>query len=179
MSKYNENEQKILETLGYLSMLFPNFQMKPAIAAAYLTILRDLSAESVSRAAQQLGTERRAFMPSAGEIRQTAFDLHEQAEGVLSAYEAWGQIVGGSPGYDPLTKQAYEMIGGNQAWGVSNDPAHEAAFRHRFIAAYEDLVKRVRHQHRMLPDTRLYVDKLVDGRVDSAIKKLLTGDENK
>jgi len=169
---YSDNDRQISKTLGYLAMLFPAFKLEKPIIDAYLTILRDLPAESVQLAAQQLGTEKRAFFPAAGEIRQAVFDLRETAEEIPSAYEAWGQIKGTVPGYHPLTKKALDALGGNKAWGNSL-VTEEMSWRARFIAAYEVLLNRERESIRMLPDVREHVDQLKAGKVDDEIKRLL------
>ncbi len=174
MNEYSDNEQAIIKTLGYLAMLFPNFELSEPVVAAYLTILGDLPAEMVQRAAQQLGTEKRAFFPAAGEIRQAAFDLEETAEDIPSAYEAWGQVKGTIPGCHPLTSQAMKALGGWNAWGQS-DISDEMSWRARFIGAYETLLKRERDQQRMLPGVRDYVAKLKEGKVQDEITKLLSG----
>ena len=171
---YSDNDKHIAKTLGYLAMLYPNFQLAKPTIDAYLTILSDLPAEMVQPAAQQLGTEKRAYFPSAGEIRQAAFDLQETAEEIPSAYEAWGQIKGTYPGYHALTKRALDTLGGNEAWGNSL-VTEEMSWRARFIAAYETLLKRERDQQRMLPGVRDYVAQLKEGKVNDEITKLLTG----
>jgi hypothetical protein len=172
--KTTENDKQIAKTLGYLAMLYPSFKLEKPIIDAYLTILRDLPANQVQQAAEHLGTQARAFFPSAGEIRQAVFELHEAAEEIPSSYEAWGQVKGTVPGYHPLTKKALDSLGGQRAWGQSNID-DEMSWRARFISAYEVLLRRERDQQRMLPGVRDYVEQLKAGKVNDEITKLLTG----
>ncbi len=172
---YTDSEQHIIKVLGFLSMLYPRFELTDPTIAAYIRILKDLPPELVERAAEDLGANS-TFFPAAAEIRRAAFDLIEQSQGIPTAIEAWGQV---KAVYDdvrqdkmhPLTIEAINSLGGIRAYGQANIDA-EASWRARFIQSYDILSKRKRRDLDMLPGVRQFADKLAAGKVDGEIKEL-------
>jgi len=156
---------------AFLASLYPNFRLNRATNEAYYQILADVPAENLWAAVRHLGSQNREFPPSAGTIRQTAFDLAEMATGnTPTAIEAWGQVqqVWGRPlesridYVHPLTQRAVEAMGGWTRLG--QEPLEmAAATRARFAEVYGVLLKREQEDVRMLPEVRDMIRQIADG----------------
>jgi len=143
----------------FVAAAYPSFTVKQDMLEAYHAILGDLEPGLLKAAALQLASEKRAFFPSAGELRTAAFDLLERGSGVPTASEAWGEVklqigaVGyvGTPEFShPLIDQAVRIIGWRDLC-MSNNAVAERA---RYIQAYEALLGRQRTEVAMLPQVR-------------------------
>lgn len=185
MSEVGEKKkQEIFKTLAFLAALYPKFELEKQTVQAYTEILADIPAETLRAAAKELGSSA-TFFPAAAELRQAAFDLMEQAQGIPSAYEAWEQVLrqfqGRRQELHPLALRAINQIGGLGAFGASQID-QEASWRARFVSAYEALVDQERTQARRLPDVAETVKRLEDGRVRGQIQevagRLRAGGEN-
>lgn len=178
------SEKEIVKVLAFLAALYPKYELTKATIQAYVQILADIPAETLQAAAKQLGSTS-TFFPAAAELRQAAFDLMEQAQGIPTAYDAWEQVLsqfrGGRQEMHPLAQEAIDQLGGLRAFGGSQRD-QEASWRARFVSAYEALVDRERVQTRMLPDVAETVERLGDGRVQGHIGdvagRLRSGGEN-
>ncbi len=177
MKDYTDNDKGIIKSLGFLQMLFPRFQLSDEAIAAYVRILSDLPAELIEKSAEELGS-RNTFFPAAGEIRTAAFDLIGRQHGIPSSYEAWGEVVRaissvghwGVPEFShPLIKTTVDSIGG---WLILCASDSLVADRARFVAAFDLLVSREKHDIRTLPGVRKYSEQLDAGKVDAAIKRI-------
>jgi len=157
--------------MAFMAALYPNFRGNKATSEAYYQILADVPADQLWAAVRYLGGQAREFPPSAGTIRQTAFDIVEMATGdVPSAIEAWGQVqlAFGMPlerrrdYVHQLTQQAVEAMGG---WGrLGQEPLEmAAATRARFAEVYGVLLRRKRDDVRMLPEVRNVIRQIADG----------------
>jgi hypothetical protein len=181
MPKYTENDNGIIKALGFLSMLYPRFELSQATLAAYVKVLGDLPAELIQAAAQDIGS-RSTFFPAAAELRAAAFQLVEKSSGLPTAYEAWGEVMKGMrttgswgvPEFsNPLIMKTVNAIGG---WRLLCMSENNAADRARFVAAYDIYVKREQYDTRMLPEVTAFADQLDTGNgVQSAIKELMDG----
>jgi hypothetical protein len=113
--------------------------------------------------------------PSAGQLRNAAFDFLDSANGDrLSALQAWGEVVRkiGVDGHirtpsfssNDITA-AVDAIGGWRYLCLSPEDAL-VSHRARFTAVYETLEKRRRDGQRMLPQVREVAERLRMGRVN-------------
>ena len=143
----------------FVAAAYPSFTVKQDMLEAYHAILGDLEPGLLKAAALQLASERRAFFPSAGELRTAAFDLLERGDGTPTASEAWGEVklqigaVGyvGTPEFShPLIGKAVRIIGWRDLCWSDNAVAERA----RYIQAYEALLNRQRTEVAMLPQVR-------------------------
>ena len=167
--------KEVTKSLMYLAALYPRFVLTDPTIKAYHSILEDLSPELINKAVEDLGANS-TFFPAAAEIRRAAFDLIDQAQGLPSASEAWGQVKGvyadvKQDKMHPLTIEAINSLGGIHAYGQANIDA-EASWRARFVQAYDVIAKRKRRNMDMLPSVRQFADKLAAGKVDGEIKEL-------
>lgn len=160
------NEEEVVRVLAFLASLYPRFELTKPTIRAYVQILEDIPAETLRAAAKELGSTS-TFFPAAAELRQAAFNLMEQAQGIPSAYEAWEQVLGQFQGrrqeLHPLALKAINQIGGLTRFGQSQVD-QEASWRARFVSAYEALVDRERTRARRLPSVAETVKRLEGGR---------------
>jgi hypothetical protein len=136
---------------------------------SYHQTLSELPYELLQTAADQLGSETK-FLPSAGELYQTAFQLMEWADEIPDAYTAWGEVnraistrgfYRGAPEWShPLIGEALRKVGGFAQLCLSGN---EAADRSQFINAYATLLARHRQQVRMAPRVRATIRQLASG----------------
>jgi len=156
---------------------------------AYHMLLGDLEVDLLTKAALHV-ISKGTFFPSAGELRQAYFALAEQADGIPSAPEAWGEVMRlfrrgfsryNAPSVDdvshPRVYRAMEAIGG---WRTLCNSDNAAADRARFIQAYETYTGRDRETVRMLPEVRQAVQRVGDGgfkRIGAVAKRLTDGKE--
>jgi hypothetical protein len=151
---------EVTKTLTFLAALYPRYALTEETIDAYHVILQDLGVGLLKAAAMELGSQDRPFFPSAGELRQAAFDLVARSDGLPTAGEAWAEVCRkiGEDGHirvpefsHPLVKQAVDGVGGwlNLCWSVN-----QVADRARFMEVYKVLMRRRRSDERMLPQVR-------------------------
>ena len=156
------NRDVFSQILKVLAAAYPKFGGLDAEGmTAYYAILGDLPEDVLKAATMQYASEHKWF-PTAAELRQTAFDIIDTAQGRIGAYEAWGEVKAqipavhyfGEPEFsDPLVYQAVDAMGGWRTICMSPEDM-EAATRSRFIKAFEQLQQRDRTERRMLPQIR-------------------------
>jgi len=164
--------KEVAEILSFLASLYPRFELPTRTIRAYATILGDIPADLLKKAAIHVGS-RNTFFPSAAELRNAVFELSEKAKGLPTADEAWAEVCEkfslGFSRYRPpkdedwshlLVKKALDGIGG---WRYMCDSENLTADRARFIQAYQIHVKRDQENVRMLPDVRETVHQLATG----------------
>jgi hypothetical protein len=174
MNVDENTRQRVQERIAPLASMFPNWHGTPETVEAYVQVLADLDPLMLEAAIFQLLSTRLDFMPTAGTIRQTAYDLSDRAAGRLGPYEAWEAVVRAfadvgayrSPDFDdPIIGDAVKAVGG---WRNLCASDNMVADRARFIDAYTRLSSRRREDEAMLPDMRrrfiLLVDKLSANR---------------
>ena len=148
--------------MGFLEAAFPRWQPHPATHEVYYQTLGDLPLAQLKAAVQSYIAQDTPWPPSAGQLRNAAFDLVEIVEDKLDANVAWGEVVRkiGTDGHvripqfsDPNIDAAVKAIGGWRYICFSPEDAM-VSNRARFVTAYEVLVRRARDNERMLPQVR-------------------------
>lgn len=176
------------KVIGVLAQFFPAYANKRnaddwrATITAYYLVLCDIDDEVLERAALDLGG-RAAFFPSAGELRQAAFDLYDLGHDIPTAQDAWAEVsrrlrsgfyVQDEHGAyqrrapraedwsHPLIQKAVDGVGGWQTLRAQD--ANEAANRARFLEAYQVYAARERRDRDMLPYVRQAVEQIRAGQ---------------
>jgi hypothetical protein len=153
----------------------------------YHRILGDLDAATIDAAALQFAATH-IFFPSAGELREAAMALVEQAKELPSVEEAWAEVsksFGGhrippNPAFegkririhngrdyiepewsDPIIGKVILSLGG---WRMLCLSDNYVADRAHFYKAYKALIDRERESTRMLPAVKRIVEKLTSER---------------
>jgi len=139
---------------------------------AYHMLLGDLDADLLTKAALHV-VSTQTFFPSAGELRGAYFSLAEQAIGVPTAPEAWGELKRlfrrGFSRYrvptleDVSHPRIYESLQAIGGWRMLCESDNDAADRARFVQAYETYTEREREVGRMLPEVRAAVKEIGSG----------------
>jgi hypothetical protein len=170
----------ILNVIAYMKLAFPNYNPnitdKPCTADVLMDLLGDLTAETLQAAVRSCCAESgRAFAPSAGEIRGAVSSLRSKIDGVPSAGEAWGEIIGSferMPGGNmaggghtpildhPLVRKAVHCIGGYVAIGADFFE-NQMANRAHFLRIYADLLDTWKDDAAELPAITEYVQKQI------------------
>ncbi len=175
---------EIKKVIGYIKLAFPNYA--PVVEGevnsvdVFTDLLGDVDADLLWLAVKSCCTEsKRAFAPSAGEIRGAALELTAQACGIPSAGEAWAEIVasfermpggnmaggGHSPVLDhPVVVEAVREMGGYTALGVDYFD-NLMANRAHFLRIYPDVLGRWKRDAGQLPAVAEYVRRLGTGSV--------------
>jgi len=176
------DKETFSQILKVLAAAYPKFEgLDKEGMTAYYAILGDLPAMVLKASTMQYASEHKWF-PTAAELRQTAFDLMDQADGKITAPEAWGRVCKAAsrighmrvPKFeDPLVWQAVEDVGGWRHICLGpEDMMHTT--RARFIQAFEARRKQERARTRMLPTVKEIVQALPSGERP----QLEEGDEN-
>ena len=168
-----DEKQRIEYRLAPLAAMFPNWKPDDLTIEAYVIALVDVDPLSLEAAILHLLSQDRDFMPTAGTIRHTSFDLQAGNGGPPAPYEAWG-IVGTAikagagypvagvypaPDVHPLVELAVNYVGG---WRHLAASENYTADRARFIDAYNQVREREDEQVRMLPQVREQLKALAD-----------------
>ena len=155
---------EFMKVMGTLAALYPRFNLTDATMEAYYGVLSDLPIELIKAAALELGSQDSPWFPSAGQLRQAAFNLLEQQDGCLTAGEAWAEarrvllsdancpgvsVAGLEDFSDPIVYAAVIAVGGPGILRLKNDAEHTT--RARFMNEYKALKERQRQTRRMLP----------------------------
>lgn len=181
-------QDTVLKALTVLSTAFPALGNKltedkiEAMIVAWHTVLYDVPDDLLERATLHIcGTA--CFFPSAGELRQAAFDLVDLGADIPTAQDAWAEVsrclrtgfyMEDERGFyqrraptaedwsHPLIQRAIDGVGG---WQALNDPQGlAAADRARFLEAYQVYATRDRRDRAMLPTVRQAVEQIRAGR---------------
>jgi len=150
------------QILKVLAAAYPSFDgLDRENIMAYYAILGDLPREVLKAATVQYASEHKWF-PTAAELRSTAFDLIDQAQGRITAEQAWGLVMKAAsrvghrrePEFpDPLVWEAIEDVGGWRHICLGPDQMIHTT-RARFIDAFKSRQKRERVERAMLPQVR-------------------------
>lgn len=170
----NENDrQRVLEKLAPLVAMFPHYKPENADLTfeVYVRMLVDLDPLMLEAGILHLLSQPLEFMPSAGVIRQTGFDLRARAAGVLTPYEAWAEVrayidagaghpisgrgLNGHP--DPAIQKAVKSVGG---WRVLSLSENLVADRARFVDSYRELCRRDTEMATTHPEVQAIMGKL-------------------
>lgn len=136
---------------------------------AYVATLRDIDGALLKAAALRF-IERNVYprIATPGELRQYAAEIVTQARGLPAATEAWGEVmhqlryVGswGAPSWTtPLIGRAVADVGG---WSALCMTENITADRARFIAAYDERLRRHTQDMMQLPASEQYRVRLAD-----------------
>ena len=135
---------------------------------AYHIILEDVPIDVLRAAALEYAKDS-TFMPSAGQLRSSAFELMERAQGIPSPQDAWGEVTKsfgpygiytGAPEWShPIIGQAVDGLGGYAALCRSENPTADRA---RFIESYKSYLGRHRDETSSLPEVRNVIKQLAD-----------------
>ena len=136
---------------------------------AYIATLRDIEGDLLKAATLRF-IERNVYprVATPGELRQFAAEIVTQARGLPAATEAWGEVmhqlryVGswGAPSWTtPLVGRAVADVGG---WMNLCMTENITADRARFIAAYDERLKRHTQDMMQLPASEQYRVRLED-----------------
>ena len=179
-----EEKQRIEYRLAPLAAMFPNWKPDALTIEAYVVALVDVDPLSLESAILHLLSQPLSFMPTAGTIRHTAFDLQAGNGGPPTAYEAWGLVgtaikagagypvagVFSKPDVHPLVEKAVNFIGG---WRHLAASENYTADRARFVDAYNQVREREIEDVRMLPQVREQLKILADGlSIGSSVRVL-------
>ncbi len=158
--------QHVLAIIHLLSATYGH-TFGPEQTRAYIATLGDIDGELLKAAALRFienNTYPRVALP--GELRQLAAEILSQAQGNVPATEAWGEVMhqlryAGSwhaPQFSgELVAQAVTDIGG---WSYLCMTENIVADRARFIAAYDERLKRRTRDMMQLPVSAQYAQKL-------------------
>jgi len=174
MKIHPDERQRIEYGLAGLMAQFPNWKPDDLTIEGYVRVLIDIDPLLLESAILHLLSQKREFMPVAGTIRHTAFDLEAGNGGPPTAYEVWelagkalnagaGYPVAGvfqPPGIHPLVEKAVRYIGGWRQLATSENYVSDRA---RFVDAYNQVREREIEEVRMLPQVREQVKALADG----------------
>lgn len=159
----NLTQDTFKRIMKVLSDMYPHCGLGKDTLTAYYAILHDIPAELLKAATIQYGSEDHDFLPSAGKLRQLAFDLLDTADGRIGPYEAWDEVckaVGshgvyrGDPEFeDPAVSKAIAGVGGWRAVCMAPEDAIMST-RARFVEAFKRARAKERKQQRMLPQVR-------------------------
>lgn len=161
--------QRILKVLVAAYEAKPSFDgLSKEGMTAYYAVLGDLPPDLLEAATMHYVATSKWF-PSAAELRETAFDLVDQANGRIGPYKAWGEVqkkVGthgvyrGEPEFDdPAIAHAIAGVGGWRAICMAPENAIMST-RARFVDAFKQARQRERAETRMLPQIRELTKKL-------------------
>ena len=185
---------EFMKVMGTLAALYPRFQLTDATMEAYYGVLSDLPIDLIKAAALELGSQDSPWFPSAGQLRQAAFNLLEQQDGCLMAGEAWAEVERVckenyyprklDEGYlgrgitvdlfsDPIVYAALMAVGGPDYRSKPEDTIHTT--RARFMDSYKALKERQRQTRRMLPQVAATAARLSAG---SRVAVLGTGENS-
>jgi len=146
-----------------LAAMYPKFELTQETLTGYYAILHDLDADLLKAATIEYGSKDTPWPPSAGQLRQLAFDLVDRSQGRISAYEAWGKVVRkigthgvyrGEPAFEePAIAHAIQGVGG---WRTICMTPEDSLFstRARFVEAFKRYRQEEQQQTRMLPQIR-------------------------
>lgn len=169
----NTNDrQRILESIAPLVSMFPHWKPDDFTIEAYIQTLADVDPLSLEAAALHLLSQPLEFMPTAGTIRHTAFDLSDGRETPTpgEAWEITRQALRAGAGYPtagvyktpevhPLVETAVRHVGG---WRHLATSENYTADRARFLEAYKQVRSMAHGAARMLPQVRDHVKALAD-----------------
>jgi hypothetical protein len=167
---------------------YPRTAFNEESVAVYQLALADVQPRLLQAAVlRHIATNK--WFPTIAELRQRVADLILEAEGYLSAPEAWGTVMGevrraghwGQPQLPPLVMRAVHAIGGWQGICLSENGAADRA---RFLEAYGLLLKQEAQKIQELPAVREARAELAEGsgQVESAVKQVaarLDGDRKR
>lgn len=153
-----ENELTLRQCLVLLKAAYPQVAFGEESLAVYLLALADLDPRLLWAAVLRHLALQKGF-PAIAELRQGVAALILEAEGTLSAPEAWAELlrevrrVGhwGRPDLPPLTKQALRALGGWRAICLSKNGTADRA---RFLEVYSLLLQRELRKLQQLPAVR-------------------------
>lgn len=171
------NQLEMVECLNMLCVAFPNYQPNvESILALWKTIFFDMQGETLKAAILVCLTEKRAFAPSAGEIRTAAMELHARASGIPDAYTAYAETVampadmtltravkeGGQWYIDkhplvfthPIVEKTARLMG----WPKTFPTDMPAADRSQFVKAYDLELSLYMADHGRLPAIQQYIE---------------------
>ena len=171
-----------LTTIDCLIMLqaaYPRLDLGPQTINVYQLSLADIEPRLL-RAAVLKHISTSKWLPTIADLRQGVTELVLEAEGQLTAPEAWGLVmreignVGhwGTPKFTSPVRRAVESIGG---WRQICFSENITADRARFLEAYNLLSKRQAEKLQQLPEVAETQEALVAGRmkIEQEISKLL------
>lgn len=157
----DDDRIRITERLAPLAAMFPNWKPERATIEAYVIVLADLDQDLLDAAIVEMLGRDLDFMPTAGKVRQAAFDLG--SDGLPIAGEAWETVLDDvrngaghpvlqtPPKSHPLAQKAARQVGGWRYLALSENPIADRA---RFLQIYQDLMQQERHTQRRIPVVR-------------------------
>jgi len=167
-----------------LSAVYPNRSLPPKgeglqeALDAYYALLHDLPSDVFQAAAQHHAATSKWF-PTAAELREQTFELIDRAQGRISAYQAWDEVltavgsVGvyrGEPEWsDPGVAYAVAGVGGWRAICMTPEQSLFST-RARFLEAFKQRRYEERTDQRALPQVRELVKRLSMGAERPALE---------
>lgn len=163
-----DNNDHVISVLHLLAATYGHAFGKDQ-TRAYIATLADIEADLLKAAALRF-IENNTYprIPTPGELRQYAAEIVTRAQGLPPATEAWGEVahqlryVGswGVPSWTtPLIGQAVADAGGWMHLCMSDNAAADRA---RFIAAYDERLKRHNQDMLQLPASESYGARLAE-----------------
>ena len=156
---------EMVKIMAYLSAHFPRFELTEATFDAYQDVLHDIPADLLKAAAKQYASSGK-FFPFASDLRDAAFAIRAQSEGIPSPAEAWGEVMRelrrigswGAPQFStPLIDRAVDGLGG---WSALCHSDSNVADRAHFLKIYGALLERHEQDAAMLPEIRQVIAEL-------------------
>ena len=173
-------KKAIMQCLILLKSAYPKMDFGPDSVAVYVETLKDIEPELLQAAVLKHVSISKWF-PTIAELRQAVTELILEAEGQLTAPEAWGMVVGeirrvghwGKPQLETPVQQAVEAVGG---WRQICFSENITADRARFLEAYNLQCRRKAEKMQQMPAVTEAQEQLAAGqdKVDQEITKLLT-----
>jgi hypothetical protein len=154
-------EEKVLQVLEVLTVVFPNYALNSQAVGVYVRLLADIPDEVLGQAALDL-LSRSTYFPTIAELRTAALDLLEAVDPFPSEYEAWGEVqeqisqVGhsGEPTFShPLVGRVVDILG----WRYLCLSAETVADRAHFFQAYKSLAQDHRRDSRRLAEVKAFL----------------------
>jgi hypothetical protein len=146
---------------------------------AYIATLADIDGELLKAATlRYIENNQYPRIATPGELRQYAAEIVTQAQGLPAGAEAWGEVmkqlrdVGswGAPSWSsPMIAAAVQDVGG---WMYLCMTENVTADRARFIAAYDERMKRRTQDMMQLPASTRYQERLAAQVADSPMARI-------
>ncbi len=150
-----ENIATIMQCLILLKASYPKMSFDQQSVAAYQMALADLDPQLLKTAVLKHIASSKWF-PTIAELRGGVTELILEADGQLTAPEAWAEVIRqvhrvghwGKPDLAPLVLQAVQAVGG---WQVICRGENFAADRAQFLRAYDLLRSRQAEKMQQMP----------------------------
>jgi len=161
----NERKKDLINAMiGKLVKAFPT-QMEDGTVDIYEEYLADVPDEDLRLAVNEVIATAK-FFPRVAEIREKAVEIRLRREGVPHPADAWAEVqreIRAKGFYEkpefshPMVREAMLAVGGWTHLTGPDDPNMETV-RAQYLRIYDSMVSRLKHDRRLLPDTRRWIE---------------------